>query len=103
MAGDAGFDDVLGTRTPSPPPSVSDKPPCSERAWRASKGFLQRQQLPIMLVLAVLLGIAWPAPGVGVSVESSGVKPVSFTATIIIFFISGLQLTTDSLRKAITE
>ena len=92
---------------PEAPPPASEPEPAPIPRWRAAltevRAFLVRHLLPVSLVVGVLLGVAWPRPGVALSVERSGVKPVSFTAVCIIFFLSGLQLGTDAVKRALTE
>jgi len=84
---------------------------CKTRAlW--VKGKCVKHLLPISLVLAVIIGYAWPTPGNALAIklprnancsEVTCRSPVQYTCVIVIFIISGLKLSTDAAKRAITE
>ncbi len=60
-------------------------------------GFLQRQMLPVGLVLAAVVGLVWPEPG-----RAMGRLPTQYVAVSIIFVCAGLLLRTDEIRAALS-
>jgi sodium/bile acid cotransporter 7 len=72
---------------------------CSRSRVRA---FVVAQFLPLSFLVAVVIALAWPAPGAAVlSVTvAGGVRLVQEINIIIVFFISGLALNTSDLVKA---
>ena len=76
--------------------------------------FCVKHILPISLVVGVVVAILFPAPGVavgatlprGANCSDVGVtcrSPVAYTCITIIFFCSGLKLSTDEVKRALTE
>ena len=57
--------------------------------------FLKRQMLPVGLLCAAAVGLAWPEPG-----RYMGTLPTQYVAVSIIFFCSGLLLRTDEIQAA---
>ena len=57
--------------------------------------FLKRQMLPVGLLCAAAVGLAWPDPG-----RYMGTLPTQYVAVSIIFFCSGLLLRTDEIQAA---
>ena len=57
--------------------------------------FLKRQMLPVGLLCAAAVGLAWPEPG-----RFMGTLPTQYVAVSIIFFCSGLLLRTDEIQAA---
>lgn len=68
----------------------------TRRVLRAVRAFLFKQQLPVGLIFVVILGGAWPTPGVALSK-----LPTNYICVVIIFLISGLKLKTDDIKDAI--
>jgi sodium/bile acid cotransporter 7 len=60
------------------------------------KEFLIAQHMPLGLLFLVVLGFVWPAPGIAV-----GKTPMNTISIVGIFFISGLGLQTDEVKKAL--
>lgn len=94
-----------GSASASPTPDGTDdrhtvSSPVWRRYWTFLKLFLLRHLLAVSLITGILLGVAWPAPGVALSVKAGGIRPVSFTAVVVIFLVSGLKLSTDAIKKA---
>ena len=59
--------------------------------------FLKKQFLPIGLVLAAVVGIAYPAAGV-----KAAAMPTQYVAVFLIFLCSGLMLRTAEIRAALS-
>ena len=57
--------------------------------------FLKRQMLPVGLLCAAAVGLAWSDPG-----RYMGTLPTQYVAVSIIFFCSGLLLRTDEIQAA---
>eukprot|EP00040_Diaphanoeca_grandis_P036528 m.233184 g.233184 ORF g.233184 m.233184 type:complete len:575 (-) comp33634_c2_seq1:23-1747(-) len=85
------------TKAASPP---AKKKPLGARI----KSKMYQHILPISLLIGVIIGIAWPAPGVGfgTKVKESGISPTHHLAIMTIFFISGIKLSTDVIKNALT-
>jgi sodium/bile acid cotransporter 7 len=69
----------------------------------ALRRLLYQQLLLLVLVSGVVLGIVWPAPGVALSAKVQGVDPLSFAAVCVIFFLTGLKLSTDAIKSGVRE
>eukprot|EP00039_Didymoeca_costata_P006648 m.92099 g.92099 ORF g.92099 m.92099 type:complete len:406 (-) comp13337_c0_seq2:909-2126(-) len=85
----------LETSTEAPPSRISATQRCLK--------FTKKNLLPILLLSAVALGLIWPAPGVAVGTKVNGQRPVQLICVIIIFLISGLNLSTAEMFRAIQE
>jgi sodium/bile acid cotransporter 7 len=70
-------------------------------AVAAVLAFADAQLLPLSLLGAVGLGLAWPAPGLALGRPWRGITPVSFAAVVCMFFLTGLKLTTTLLRSGL--
>lgn len=66
-------------------------------SWPAIKAFCTKQFLPIGLIAAILFGFFIPQPGVWLSQY-----PINTISVVGIFFISGLQLQTQEVKRALT-
>ena len=60
-------------------------------------GFLQRQMLPVGLVLAAFVGFLWPEPG-----RAMDRLPTQYVAVSVIFVCAGLLLRTEEIRAALS-
>ena len=58
--------------------------------------FIKKQFLPLGLIVAAIIGITLPAPGIWMSQ-----MPTALVAVTIIFLISGLVLKTDDIKVAL--
>eukprot|EP00729_Bicosta_minor_P005400 gene5400-26487_t len=84
---------------------------CKTRAlW--VKGKCVKHLLPISLVLAVIIGYAWPTPGNALAIklprnancsEVTCRSPVQYTCVIVIFIISGLKLSVICIGTSLTR
>lgn len=89
---------------PPPRPAVDDEPPpptphvilMAARVWARARAFMARHYLPVGLAYSTLFGFLVPAPGIAVSRT-----PVNTISICGIFFISGLQLQTEEVKKAL--
>lgn len=100
--------DIKDTNDPTST-SNDDTEPSPTRMTRV-RAFLKKHLLAFSLIAGVLLGVAWPYPGVQVMVamipidanvhiahmqvgkKVNGVSPAQYIFVIIIFLISGLKL-----------
>jgi sodium/bile acid cotransporter 7 len=71
-------------------------------SWARARAFVVAQFLPLCFLVAVVIALAWPAPGTAVlSVTvAGGVRLVQELNIIVVFFISGLALNTSDMAKA---
>jgi predicted Na+-dependent transporter len=87
---------------PPPPPADEAPPPTppsvlmAARVWARARAFMSRHYLPVGLAYSTLFGFLVPAPGIAVSHT-----PVNTISICGIFFISGLQLQTEEVKKAL--
>jgi len=70
----------------------------SSRGWPWWKAALLKWHLPLLIVLAVLLGATWPEPA-----SAANDTPLGIICIVAIFFISGLKLKTDALFEALSN
>ncbi len=63
--------------------------------WKAT---LLKWHLPLLIVLAVILGASWPAPA-----SAANDTPLGIICIVVIFFISGLKLKTEALFEALSN
>ena len=74
-------------------PATTGRRSCSTARVKA---FVIQHHLPLGLIVAVLIGFVAPWPGIVV-----GQAPINTISICGIFFISGLQLRTDEVKKAL--
>eukprot|EP01138_Halocafeteria_seosinensis_P012073 gb/GECG01012339.1/.p1 GENE.gb/GECG01012339.1/~~gb/GECG01012339.1/.p1 ORF type:complete len:198 (+),score=35.18 gb/GECG01012339.1/:1-594(+) len=75
----------------------TDRPP---PGWFTKLGqALLKWHLPLLLILAVVIGASAPNPGAAVSEKT----PLSLICIIIIFFLNGIQLDTEQVKDALSS
>jgi len=85
--------------------SVSSPPPSAwERNTKLIKAKCIKHHLPLGLLLALLLAMAWDTPGIEVSKPTVGDFRVVQTINVcVVFLISGVTLNTAELKNAVTS
>jgi sodium/bile acid cotransporter 7 len=68
----------------------------------ALRKFVLKHLLPISLLLGIAFAVIWPWPGVQFGTKVDGVSPTREIAIMIIFLCSGLKLTTDAVKEALS-
>jgi sodium/bile acid cotransporter 7 len=82
---------------PAQPPAPPPAPPAAAAPLRARvAAFLQQHYLPVSLACATAAGFLVPGPGIALART-----PANAVSIVGIFFISGLQLQTAEVRKAL--
>lgn len=79
---------------------ATPEPSRSERA----KKFCIKNVLPLGFFLALVVALAWPAPGKAVGEPKvEGYRVVQTINVVVIFIISGLTLKTDDIKEALSK
>ncbi|GLI61193.1 hypothetical protein VaNZ11_003427 [Volvox africanus] len=71
--------------------------------WDATRAFIVKNYLPIAFLVALGLALAWPVPGrflANVSILGN-VRICQVAAMVLVFLITGLQLNTSEVKRAL--
>eukprot|EP01025_Chloroclados_australasicus_P005954 TRINITY_DN11966_c0_g1_i11.p1 TRINITY_DN11966_c0_g1~~TRINITY_DN11966_c0_g1_i11.p1 ORF type:complete len:432 (-),score=31.85 TRINITY_DN11966_c0_g1_i11:2800-4095(-) len=80
----------------------STRTQCSMPTWPRIKQYLIKNFLVLGLLLALIIGLAWPLPGDTIgSWKAGGYSIVKTFNVCLIFFISGLTLKTSEIKAAV--
>ncbi|GFR49826.1 hypothetical protein Agub_g11766, partial [Astrephomene gubernaculifera] len=82
-------------------PNAANAAPPSR--WAKTKTFVIKNYLPLAFLVALGLALAWPVPGRFLAHVSilGNVRIVQVVAMSIVFLITGLQLNTSELKRAL--
>lgn len=79
-------------------------PPEDASRWERVRKYCIKNVLPLGFALALVISLAWPAPGKAVSKpEVQEFRVLQTLNVIIIFIISGLTLRTDDIKTALSK